>query len=98
MDKFSVEKLIAKSIQLEKYSLSQLISKFEGDQLAHIKIQANIIKKIQKEKIIQTNNNSNAIIIGWTGTPGVGKSSLLNAVCTKILEQKKKSKNWNFSD
>ncbi len=92
MDNSSVEKLIVKSIQLEKYSLSQLISKFEGDQLAHIKIQASIIKKIQKEKISQTNNNSNAIIIGWTGTPGVGKSSLLNAVCTRILEQKKNLK------
>ena len=83
-----MDDLIKKSIRLEKYPLSMLISQFERAHIKDVKEQSKIIQKIQKIKRPHLHGRHNAMLIGWTGMPGVGKSSLLHAVCIKILEGK----------
>ena len=79
--------LIEQSVCLKKYPLSVLISKFEKNRVEDIKTQANILKTIQKIKSSHPYNRAHAMIVGWTGMPGVGKSSLLHAVCMNMLEK-----------
>ncbi len=87
MDDSNMDNLIKNSVRLEKYPLSVLISKFEKDQIEDVKIQANMLQKIQDIKMPHLYGRTHAMVIGWTGMPGVGKSSLLHTVCTNMLEK-----------
>ena len=81
--------LIHKSFELEKYPLARLISIFEDERESVIPIKQQIYKYIQEEKNhthSTTHYNKKGVILGWTGMPGVGKSSLLNSICLDLMQ------------
>lgn len=84
MQNFSVEELCQKAIEQDKYALSQIISLYENPKAGTLKL-----KQKLEEYLFMQNQKPRAYIYGWTGSPGVGKSTLLGVLLTEALNQKK---------
>ena len=84
---FELHKNIVKnSFLLDKYSLARLISLFEDERLESLELKKELYTYIQSEKEATSFKTKLGFIVGWTGMPGVGKSSLLNSICLNILD------------
>ncbi len=75
--------LLDKSRALEKWPLAQLISLFERNHQDSLIGRHQIISHIAHA---QKGFEKEALIVGMTGTPGAGKSSLIGALCLELLE------------
>ncbi|UZE94687.1 GTP-binding protein [Alkalimarinus alittae] len=80
-----INDMLERATRLEKWPLARLISQFEtstdkAKQIRHTVIEAlnNRPDKMKK----------NGLVLGITGTPGAGKSSLIGEVCLNILDKK----------
>ncbi|HUX98729.1 MAG TPA: methylmalonyl Co-A mutase-associated GTPase MeaB [Candidatus Deferrimicrobium sp.] len=72
-----IDELIAGFKRKEKRALARLISLVENDP----ELASSIFKHFEKP--------TNSYVIGFTGAPGVGKSTLINQVVKKLVEQGK---------
>lgn len=79
--KNSTSQLLQSALGLEKYPLAQLISMFEREDNDSLKLRANIQYELKELKI-----SPKGFIVGWTGSPGAGKSSLLAKLSQNILD------------
>ncbi len=84
--KQTLYEIVDKSFALDKYAIARVISIFENETMDSIKKRKDIITYINK--VTQKQRKVRGCIIGMTGTPGVGKSSLLGAICQQILAKK----------
>ncbi len=76
--------MLEKAQTLDKWPIAQLISLFERGN------RDSLIARHQLGQHIRNNSESfskNALILGVTGTPGAGKSSLIGALCLELLER-----------
>src|SRR5690606_18898753 len=73
---------LAQASTLKKWPLAKLISLFENRNQDAVQLRHDIIRHIQQHP---QNFPRNARIIGFTGTPGAGKSSLIAELCRKLL-------------
>jgi len=74
--------LLNKSLFLEKWPLARLISIFEDPRPHSVQSRHNIISFLEENR---TKFNKDAFVVGFTGTPGVGKSSLISVLCQQLL-------------
>jgi len=74
-----IDSLIDRFKKHDKIALARLITLIENQP----ELAPEIFKHFE-------NNTNEAHIIGITGSPGVGKSTLTNAICKKLLEENKK--------
>ena len=75
------EQQLSQAAQLKKLPLAKLISLFEN-QTADASIERRqIVKWLQAQP-----NQRRGVVIGFTGTPGAGKSSLIAEVCKTLLQ------------
>lgn len=75
-----LKELIQEASQGEKYPLAKLISELEKpDSFEFRKV---LFKQLENSGF----NGSNSVTLGFTGTPGAGKSSLLGEISTKFLQ------------
>lgn len=77
MRKDNVEELITKFKQKDRRALARLISLVENDP----ELATKIFKNFEKPK--------GAYIVGITGAPGVGKSTMINQIAQKLINQGK---------
>ena len=77
-----LQELIKDALEYKKFSLARLISIFEN------KNKASIEKRFQILDSLEKNKKKKAFFLGFTGTPGVGKSSLINVLIQEILQKK----------
>ncbi|PJZ76463.1 protein kinase [Leptospira neocaledonica] len=75
-----LKELIQEASQGEKYPLAKLISELERPNSFEFR------KVLFKELENSGFNGSHSVTIGFTGTPGAGKSSLLGEISTKFLQ------------
>jgi LAO/AO transport system kinase len=73
---------LAQASALKKWPLAKLISLFENRNQDAVQLRHDIIRHIQQHPQAFPRN---ARIIGFTGTPGAGKSSLIAELCRKLL-------------
>ncbi|MET0283462.1 MAG: protein kinase [Polyangiales bacterium] len=71
------DELIERALQREKRAVSQLVSLFEDQRAEAVEKRAYVLDRLQGRKC--------AVVIGLTGTPGSGKSSLLARVTLSLL-------------
>ena len=91
----NTQEMISAAVSLEKYPLSQLISCFESEELVSIQKQADLLNQVKEKSHSQNKKgqkNNHAMIIGLTGMPGAGKSSLISNVCLDLLAKEKEIK------
>lgn len=79
-----INEILERATRLEKWPLAQLISQFETNtekakQIRHHVIDA-LNNRPQKDK-------KEGLVLGITGTPGAGKSSLIGELCLNMLNQ-----------
>jgi LAO/AO transport system kinase len=79
-----VEKLVGQAGRLEKWPLARLISIFENRSAAAPEMRRAVLEAIDNHPDLK---QKNALVIGFTGAPGVGKSSLIGALCDQILSR-----------
>ncbi|MCU0823968.1 MAG: protein kinase [Leptospira sp.] len=72
--------LIDDAIVGEKYPIAKLISKIESAD--NLEFRESLFSELKKKRI----SKKNSLTIGFTGTPGAGKSSLLGEICRSFLE------------
>ncbi|MCG8670516.1 MAG: hypothetical protein MI867_13950 [Pseudomonadales bacterium] len=79
-----VKQQLTQAAELKKLPLGKLISLFENQTEAATQQRHTIVKQL-------SNNNQarKGVVIGFTGTPGAGKSSLIAEVCQSLLETDK---------
>lgn len=80
----SIIELLNKAKENEKWPVAQLISIFERNTVD------SFVRRHQISTYLKTRPDEfpkEALILGITGTPGAGKSSLIGALCKKLLEQ-----------
>lgn len=78
----NLKSIIQKALQLDKFSIAKLISIFE-DQRAEANLKRNEIIQILKN----SDQHHTGIVLGLTGTPGAGKSTLVGKLATQIIDQ-----------
>ncbi|MCG8610201.1 MAG: hypothetical protein MI864_06660 [Pseudomonadales bacterium] len=72
---------VEKALDLEKWSIARLVSVFETDTA-----QASVCRTTVEAALAERSGQCrNAYIVGITGTPGAGKSSLIGVLCRQIL-------------
>ncbi len=79
--------LIEQARQLKKWPVAKLISYVEIDTALGIKNRQNLMRYLNTDPNALSDNN-NALVIGITGTPGAGKSSLINSITQNLLNKK----------
>ncbi len=73
--------LLERALSLDKYAISMLISLFENQ------LEVNLPRRIAVMEILQNHpDRKQAVLLGLTGTPGSGKSSLLSTCIPRLLE------------
>ncbi len=75
--------LIKKAFDKDKYSIAQLISKLESSYLQDINLFYELFSTIQS--FFSGTNRKKGKILSFTGTPGVGKSSLLQQLIQSLF-------------
>lgn len=75
-----VQQQLEQAKELKKLPLGKLISLFENQTQAAAQQRHSIVKKLSAE-----HSNRKGIVIGFTGTPGAGKSSLIAELCQTLL-------------
>ena len=82
----TLESLVSSAIALEKWPVARLVSMFEADPATPAEATKAAAKRLDiLQKLKNLSPNKQAIVIGITGTPGAGKSSLINELCLHIL-------------
>jgi len=76
--------LLKDAFQLKKYPLAQLLSSFEQDSAAARTTRSEVIAALDEQSAAR---QKDALMIGITGSPGAGKSTLINALCLRLLER-----------
>lgn len=76
--------LLERALALDKYAISQLISLFENQLETNVPRRVAVVEALQ-----QRYDRKQAVLLGLTGTPGSGKSSLLAACVPRLLELNK---------
>jgi len=79
-----LEDLLSKAQQHEKWPIARLISIFERNTTENLIARHQIISYLNKHP---GKFNKQAMVLGVTGTPGAGKSSLIGEVCLSLLKQ-----------
>ncbi len=74
-----MSELVDKALQLDKWSLGQLISQFEDNRAAAAAKRSDVLVELADR------DTRNATFIGITGSPGVGKSSLIGELATRLI-------------
>lgn len=77
--------MIDRATRLEKWPLARLISLFETNTEKAKKARQTVIDALNSRP---KNNQKHGLVLGITGTPGAGKSSLIGELCLSILEAK----------
>jgi LAO/AO transport system kinase len=77
--------LLEQAKDLEKWPIARLISIFERNTEENFIARHQIISYLNKHN---DQFNKQALVLGITGTPGAGKSSLIGETCLKLLELK----------
>lgn len=75
---------ITKAKDLEKWPIAQLISIFERNTTENFVTRHQIISHLEKDDA----NCKQGMVLGVTGTPGAGKSSLIGELCLTLLQQR----------
>ncbi|MGK5090487.1 protein kinase [Deltaproteobacteria bacterium TL4] len=78
-----LEALLEKSRLLEKWPLARLISIFEGTHSQQRKERHQIVRYLDQYRSLFPKT---AYIVGFTGSPGSGKSSLIGELCLHLLK------------
>lgn len=76
-----LETLIESAISREKYAVAKLISLFEKSDESSLEKRSRVCEKLKHRK--------KGKVIGWTGSPGVGKSTLLGKLTQEFLNSNK---------
>ncbi len=76
--------LLERASRLEKWPLARLLSLFETQTDAARSARHQVMRHIQSHPEQFTKQG---LILGITGTPGAGKSSLIGALCLQLLER-----------
>lgn len=79
-----LNEMIERATRLEKWPLARLISLFETDTEKAKQARHNVINALKKRP---ESNMKSGLVLGITGTPGAGKSSLIGEVCLNMLQQ-----------
>ncbi|PID41371.1 MAG: protein kinase [Proteobacteria bacterium] len=74
--------LVDKALLLEKWPIARLVSVFETESEA-----ASVRRQAVMEYLATVKSSRCAHILGMTGTPGAGKSSLIGSVCLSLLSR-----------
>lgn len=75
-----IQQQLEQAKQLKKLPLGKLISLFENQTETAAQQRHTIVKKLAHEQ-----SSRKGIVIGFTGTPGAGKSSLIAELCQSLL-------------
>lgn len=75
--------LLDRAAALEKFPLARLVSIFESQSPADSAKRHALIKEVER----RADGRSPAWVIGISGPPGAGKSSLVGEVCSQIIEK-----------
>lgn len=70
---------------LEKWPIAQLISVFERNTTANFVTRHQIVSYLEDK---QNGIDKQGVVLGVTGTPGAGKSSLIGELCLTLLNQR----------
>ncbi len=84
MQKEDIRELVFKAKEGDKFSIAKLISIFENTKPEYFEFKKEAIQ------LLSQNSNSKGFFIGMTGTPGVGKSSLIGRISLELLKKIKK--------
>lgn len=76
--------LLERALSLEKYAVSLLISLFENQLETNLPRRVAVMEALRKRP-----DRKHAVLLGLTGTPGSGKSSLLATCVPRLLELNK---------
>jgi LAO/AO transport system kinase len=77
--------LLEQAVNLEKWPIARLISIFERNTEENFITRHQIVSYLNKHS---EHFDKQALVLGITGTPGAGKSSLIGETCLKLLELK----------
>ena len=75
-----IEQLLSKALSLDKLSIAKLITHFEDSRPEAAKVRQEILELLGAH-----DNSHKAGFLGFTGTPGVGKSSLIGEISNEII-------------
>lgn len=79
--------LVDQARQLEKWPIARLVSLFESDSLQAAQDRERVMGYLQYVELEPEGySSSQGTILGITGTPGAGKSSLIGKLCLHLLE------------
>ncbi|MCB1257089.1 MAG: hypothetical protein KDB26_08295 [Microthrixaceae bacterium] len=81
--------LIDQAVELDKFSVSRLISIFEDQRPQAAAQRSAVLEALDRRAGDQNSQNGRpkGVILGITGTPGSGKSSLLSRITVDLLER-----------
>lgn len=74
--------LLEEALDLQKYSVARLVSLFEDSRIEKAPELATILSELSKNQ-----NSKQACMLGFTGTPGAGKSTLVGILANRLLEK-----------
>lgn len=77
-----IEQLLSKALSLDKLSIAKLITHFEDSRPEAAKVRQEILELLRAH-----DNSHKAGFVGFTGTPGVGKSSLIGEISNDIISR-----------
>ncbi|MCP5468304.1 MAG: protein kinase [Deltaproteobacteria bacterium] len=77
--------LIEKALEQDKFSIARLITLFEDTRSETALQRAEAMKKIKASPLARS-----GIFLGFTGTPGAGKSSLIGEIAPRLIQTESK--------
>ncbi|KZY29802.1 hypothetical protein A3752_08160 [Oleiphilus sp. HI0081] len=80
-----VAQQLEQAANLEKWPIAQLISVFERNTTQNFVTRHQIVSYLEKK---QSGNDKQGMVLGITGTPGAGKSSLIGELCLTLLKER----------